>query len=55
MKNNANTINEAENLIDSLNHKGEVKRVKPNDGLMERYQYESKVILTEDNRQVLFG
>lgn len=55
--NNANKLNEAENIIDSLNKpEREVKRInRTKDGLIERIQYENKIILTEDNKQMLFG
>lgn len=52
---NANQINNASNLIESINEAQEVKIVKKDRGLLERAQNEEKIILTEDNRQVLFG
>ena len=53
---NANQINNAANLIESINEEQQrVKIVKKDRGLLERTQNEDKIILTEDNRQVLLG
>lgn len=53
MENNANRLNEAEELVNMIN-KTSVKKVKRNDGLFERVEHENKIILTEDNRQIIF-
>jgi hypothetical protein len=50
---NENKINNAENIIDSMGNVT-IKRVKKDNGLLERSQSE-KIILVEDNRQVLLG
>ena len=50
---NENKINNAANIIDSMENVT-VKRVKKDNGLLERSQSE-KIILVEDNRQVLLG
>lgn len=50
---NENKINNAENIIDSMKNVT-IKRVKKDNGLLERSQSE-KIILVEDNRQVLLG
>lgn len=53
---NENVFTNAESLINSIGcEQCEVKRVKRDNGLIERKNVEGKVILTEDNRQVLFG
>ena len=52
---NSNSIADAQSLIDSLGT-AKVKRVKKDAGLLEREKMnDDKIILTEDNRQVLFG
>lgn len=53
--NNANKINEAQNLINTINNRSVKVINTKKDGLIERVQYENKVILTEDNKQMLFG
>ena len=50
---NENKINNAANIIDSMENVTN-KRVKKDNGLLERSQSE-KIILVEDNRQVLLG
>ena len=50
---NENKINNAANIIDSMENVT-IKRVKKDNGLLERSQSE-KIILVEDNRQVLLG
>lgn len=52
---NANLMNSAEHLIESINEEQKVKIVKRDRGLLERTENEEKIILTEDNRQVLLG
>lgn len=52
---NANLMNSAEHLIESINEEQRVKFVKRDRGLLERTENEEKIILTEDNRQVLLG
>ena len=46
----------AQEILSRLNKKPNVKYVKSDKSLIERESLENeKVILTEDNRQVLFG
>lgn len=54
---NSNNMSQAESLINKINEKnGNVKVIRKERGLMERdNSKEDKVILTEDNRQILFG
>jgi hypothetical protein len=54
---NSNNMSQAESLINEINEKnGNVKIIRKERGLMERdNSKEDKVILTEDNRQILFG
>lgn len=54
---NSNNISQAESLINEINEKNaNVKVIRKERGLMERdNSKEDKVILTEDNRQILFG
>lgn len=54
---NSNNMNQAESLINEINEKNSnVKIIRKERGLMERdNSKEDKVILTEDNRQILFG
>lgn len=52
--NNANRINEAENLVNSFSNVT-VKRVKRDNGLIERKNLDDNMIILEDNRQVIFG
>ena len=52
---NANNIENAQDIINKLNSQ-KVKYVKKDKGLIERSELkDEKVILTEDNRQILFG
>lgn len=44
----------AEELVGKLNTQ-KVKYVKKDKGLIERKNKEENIILTEDNRQILFG
>lgn len=54
---NSNNMSQAESLINEINEKNSnVKIICKERGLMERdNSKEDKVILTEDNRQILFG
>lgn len=52
---NANKINDAQQIIDSMNpQKGKVKVIKKEPGLIEKKESD-KIILADDNRQVIFG
>ena len=52
---NSNNIEQAQDLINNLvNKKIIVKRIKKDHDLLER-QENDKIILVEDNRQVLLG
>lgn len=50
---NSNRLNEAEQIVSDMC--SEVMYVKKDKGLIERNEMGKKVILVEDNRQVLFG
>lgn len=53
--NNSNDIAKAVEIVNSFD-KTKVKKIKRENGLIERTQANNeKVILAEDNRQVLFG
>ena len=53
---NENNFANAQNLLNSIGGAKNVKRIRKEAGLIERTQLENeKIILTEDNRQVLFG
>jgi len=53
---NENTFANAQSLIDSVSSKPKnVKIIRKEAGLIERTQNEEKIILSEDNRQILFG
>ena len=53
---NSNKINKAEMIIEGLADDNKIiKKVKKDRGLMERSEVEQKIILEEDNRQVIFG
>lgn len=53
---NSNKIQDAQEIIDSINPKQKVKYVKKDRGLIERTsKEEDKIILAEDNRQILLG
>ena len=54
---NSNNMSQAESLINEINEKnGNVKIIRKERGLMERdNSKEDKVIIPEDNRQILFG
>lgn len=49
---NEEQINKAEEIMDNLANNGNVKILKKDRGLIERTE-SSKIVLTEDNRQVL--
>lgn len=51
---NENNINKAQNLVDMLtNADTNIVRVKNDKGLIERTEVDKKVILVEDNRQII--
>ena len=55
---NSNNISRATSLISEINGQGtqNVKRIRRENGLLERSDKDSeKIILAEDNRQMLFG
>ena len=52
---NENNFASAQSLLDGIGARPNVKRVRREAGLIERKQDDEKVILMEDNRQVLFG
>lgn len=53
---NSNNLENAQAIISSLSSKGNVKYIKKEQGLIERSKNDdSKIILTEDNRQILLG
>lgn len=51
---NSNNLERANALIEGVNNAPQVKRVKKDLGLLERTENE-KIILEEDNRQIIFG
>lgn len=55
--NNSNDMARANSIINSLDESNvRVKRIKRDNGLIERINKDDeKIILAEDNRQVLFG
>lgn len=54
---NENDIVKAQELINNLNSNTNttIKRVKKENGLIERTENNNKVILVEDNRQIILG
>lgn len=52
---NENVFHNAETLLDGMGAPKKIKRIRKEAGLLERQESEEKIILTEDNRQVLFG
>ena len=53
---NENNFANAQSLLNSIGGTKKIKHIRKEAGLIERTQLEDeKVILTEDNRQVLFG
>lgn len=53
--NNSNDISRAMGLVNDINSNTVIKRIKKDSGLIERKDVQDKVILAEDNRQVIFG
>ena len=54
--NNSNDMAKATSIINSFGDNVKVKRVKKDNGLIERAEYSNeKIIIAEDNRRVLFG
>lgn len=51
---NENILNNAQDILDSMTQPVTIKRIKKDKGLIERTESE-KIILAEDNRQVLLG
>ena len=45
-------IEKANNILDSMNSSRDVKRIKKENGLIERVEL-NKVVLTEDNKMLL--
>lgn len=53
---NENKIVDAENILNNMQDvKPSVKVVKKDKGLFERYESAEKIIITEDNKQLLLG
>lgn len=53
---NENKIADAESILNNMqNVKPSVKVVKKDKGLFEKYESAEKIILTEDNKQLLLG
>ena len=53
---NENKIADAESILNSMqNVKPSVKVVKKDKGLFEKYESAEKIIITEDNKQLLLG
>lgn len=53
---NENKFANAQELLDEIGKKKNVKHIHCADGLIERAQFENeRVILTEDNKQLLLG
>lgn len=53
---NANNIEKAQELVNRFDSSKNVKYIKKDKGLIERNAIQDeKLILTEDNRQILFG
>lgn len=54
--NNSNKIANAESILNSMGYSGKVKIIKKEAGLLERENMDdNKIILAEDNRQILLG
>ena len=49
---NREKLLKANNIVDSMNNKSNVKRIKSEKGLIERVEL-NKVVLTEDNKMLL--
>ena len=53
---NENKIADAEGILNNMqNVKPSVKVVKKDKGLFEKYESAEKIIITEDNKQLLLG
>ena len=53
---NENKIADAESILNNMqNVKPSVKVVKKDKGLFEKYESAEKIIITEDNKQLLLG
>lgn len=54
---NENKLDRAQNIINGMNipEGAEIKRVKNEKGLIERTEANKKIILVEDNRQIICG
>lgn len=53
---NENKIADAESILNNMqNIKPSVKVVKKDKGLFEKYESAEKIIITEDNKQLLLG
>ena len=53
---NENKIADAENILSNMQDvKPSVKVVKKDKGLFKRYESAEKIIITEDNKQLLLG
>ena len=53
---NENKIADAESILNNMqNVKPSVKVVKKDKGLFEKYESAEKIIITEDNKQILLG
>jgi hypothetical protein len=51
---NENKIEKANDILNSMSKNSNIKRVRKDNSLLERNENE-KIILVEDNRQVLLG
>lgn len=51
---NANKIDYAQHIIDDMMGSNNIKRIKKDNGFLERKETE-KVILVEDNKQLILG
>ena len=53
---NENKIADAESILNNMqNVKPSIKVVKKDKGLFEKYESAEKIIITEDNKQLLLG
>lgn len=53
---NENKLSQAESILNGMEHKQpSVKVVKKDKGLFERYENAEKIVITEDNKQLLLG
>ena len=54
---NENKLDRAQNIINDMNipEGAEIKRIKNDKGLIERTEANKKIILVEDNRQIICG